>query len=111
MANWRRSAKEAGVPVSDLQFMARDKIVTPDTIKTFEAVFEQMKKNGDGSIKIKKGATGAEGASFDAISRTAHGNGPIRMTRDHHQELGGKKVVGYEITKTGDRWDMIVEFA
>jgi hypothetical protein len=110
MANWRRSAKEAGIPVDQIQFMARDKIVTAETRNVFEAVFEQMKKNGDGSIKIKKGAAGAEGASFDAISRTTHGNGPIRMTRDHHQELGGKKVVGYEIIKTGDRWDMIVEF-
>jgi hypothetical protein len=124
MAAWRRSCKEAGVSPSVLERMARDNIETRGTINTLEAVFEQAGKKPDfyGTMTVKKGGTGTrsggiEGASFDAVSRTVHGAGPIRMTRDHHQELGGKKVVAYHITKTAPsrpggepRWDMIVEF-
>jgi len=124
MAANRRSSKEAGVPASDLQFMARDNIVTPETIRVFEAVFEQMGKKGGESVTVslkKEGSGtrtgGVEGASFDAVAATVHGKGPIRMARDHHQELGEKKVVAFHITQTPaskpggqPRWDMIVEF-
>lgn len=122
MASWREACRRAGIPTSNLKLIARDNIVTPESIKVFDAVFEQMGGQAGQTISVRR-KTGRlsrkdekEAASWDAVAATVHGKGPIRMTRDFPSELGGKKVVAFHITQTppsapgkSPRYDMVVE--
>ncbi|KAF2679460.1 hypothetical protein K458DRAFT_393870 [Lentithecium fluviatile CBS 122367] len=124
MANWRESCRLSQQPdsrgkppshsgkVGDLRYMARTSIQTE---KPWSKVGDRVIIKRDPVPAVNEDLRTIEKACIDAISETPHGKGPIRMARDHHQELGDIKVVAYHLQLSEGmngkpRYDMIVEF-
>jgi len=116
MANWRRSAKDAGVDVKNLKYIAQDDITNhAGTREVIDGVYTAMGKQQGEIITLRKPQKDApytpESASYDALAGTVHAQRPIQMATDHHVELGNPTVVAIHILKKdANRYDMIVEF-
>lgn len=123
MTNWRAAVKHNGGAVKDLKFMAQDNVITPETQKIIDGVFEQMAnrvEQMDSGVEqkliVNKASTGSELAAFDAMGGTVHGRPVLRMLEDYHLELGNKQVKSWHLMNTGPdaqqkfRFDMVIEF-
>ncbi|KAF2682507.1 hypothetical protein K458DRAFT_390993 [Lentithecium fluviatile CBS 122367] len=113
MANWRKSAADAGVDVKSLKYIAQDDITRHTaTQQVIDGVMEVMEGRVGTMLTVRRtGGSAKETASFDALAGTVHGQRPIQMATDHHVELGNPTVDAFHVLKSADgRYDMVIEF-
>lgn len=108
MASWRQTvAEKPGAKLTDLQWLAMDRMETPVTRKLVDDIMKKQNKQPGEMMTFEKGSP-----EFDQLAGTPHGAVVLRMLRDNNKDLGGKKIKAFHVLKQkeGEPPDMMIEF-